>query len=72
MASIGCRLATYSSAPQFSGDAKALRFAANPAVGGPGAYYQTISTGFEAGMPTKEIHDGMEIYREYRDANGER
>jgi hypothetical protein len=56
---------------QFSADAKALRFAANPAVGGPGAYYETISTGFEAGMPEAEIHDGMEIYREYRTAKGQ-
>jgi len=55
---------------QFSPDAKALRFAANPAVGGPGAYYETISTGFEAGMPKTQIQDGMEIYREYRNAKG--
>jgi uncharacterized protein YfaS (alpha-2-macroglobulin family) len=55
----------------FSGDAKALRFEVNPAVGGPGAYYQTISTGFEVGMPTEEIRDGMEIYREYRDPDGQ-
>jgi uncharacterized protein YfaS (alpha-2-macroglobulin family) len=54
----------------FAGDAKALRFAADPAVGGPGAYYQTISTGFEAGMPKEEIHDGMEIFREYRNKQG--
>ena len=51
---------------QFSGNATTLRFAANPAVGGPGAYYQTISTGFEAGLPRAEIHDGMEIFRQYR------
>ena len=55
---------------EFSADAKALRFAANPAVGGPGAYYETISTGFEVGMPKTEIQDGMEIYREYQDAKG--
>ena len=54
----------------FSGEAKALRFAVNPAPGGPGAYYQTISTGFEADMPQEEIHNGMEIYREYRNASG--
>jgi uncharacterized protein YfaS (alpha-2-macroglobulin family) len=47
-----------------------LRFAANPAVGGPGAYYQTISTGFETAMPTRKISGGMEIYREYRDGKG--
>jgi len=50
---------------QFSGDATALRFAVTPKVGGPGAYYQTISTGFETGMPQTEIHDGMEISRQY-------
>jgi uncharacterized protein YfaS (alpha-2-macroglobulin family) len=54
----------------FSGAATALRFAVNPPVGGPGTYYQTISTGFETGMPTEEIRDGMEIYREYRNAAG--
>jgi uncharacterized protein YfaS (alpha-2-macroglobulin family) len=54
---------------QFSGEAKALRFESTPAVGGPGAYYQTISTGFEAGTPNQEIHDGLEIYREYRNAD---
>jgi uncharacterized protein YfaS (alpha-2-macroglobulin family) len=53
----------------FSGEAKALRFEAHPAVGGPGAYYQTISTGFETGTPA-EIRDGLEIYREYRNADG--
>jgi uncharacterized protein YfaS (alpha-2-macroglobulin family) len=56
---------------QFSGQATALRFAVDPAAGGPGAYYQTISTGFEAGMPAEEIRDGLEVYREYRDATGE-
>jgi uncharacterized protein YfaS (alpha-2-macroglobulin family) len=55
----------------FSGGATALRFAVNPAVGGPGAYYQTMSTGFEAGMPSVEIRDGMEIYREYHGGIGE-
>ena len=54
----------------FSGEAKALRFSVNPAVGGPGAYYQSISTGFEVGMPKEEIHDGLEIYREYRSGAG--
>jgi uncharacterized protein YfaS (alpha-2-macroglobulin family) len=55
---------------QFSAGAKTLRFTVTPPAGGPGAYYQTISTGFEAGMPAQEIHDGMEIYREYRNAAG--
>ena len=45
-------------------------FAVNPAVGGPGAYYQSVSTGFETGMPAEEIRDGIEIYREYRDGRG--
>jgi uncharacterized protein YfaS (alpha-2-macroglobulin family) len=56
----------------FSGNATALRFAADPAVGGPGAYYQTISTGFETAMPQAEIRDGMDIFREYRDGAGKR
>jgi uncharacterized protein YfaS (alpha-2-macroglobulin family) len=51
---------------EFSGTATSLRFAVNPTVGGPGAYYQTISTGFESGTPQAVIRDGMEIYREYR------
>jgi uncharacterized protein YfaS (alpha-2-macroglobulin family) len=51
----------------FSGSATALNFGIDPAVGGPGAYYQMISTGFETGMPSEEIRDGMEVYREYRD-----
>jgi len=55
----------------FSGEATALRFAVNPAAGSLGAYYQAISTGFEVRMPTEEIRNGMEIYREYRNANGE-
>ncbi len=54
----------------FSGNATALRFGADPAVGGPGAYYQTISTGFEAGMPRTVIRDGMEIFRQYRNSAG--
>ena len=54
----------------FPADAKVLRFTVDPPVGGPGAYYQSISTGFEAGTPTTEIHDGMEIYREYQNAHG--
>ncbi len=54
----------------FSGDATALRFSVNPAAGGPGAYYQSISTGFEAGMPEDEIRDGMEIYREFHGQDG--
>jgi uncharacterized protein YfaS (alpha-2-macroglobulin family) len=55
---------------EFSGGANALRFSVNPTVGGPGAYYQTISTGFEAGMPQAVIRDGMEIFRQYRDTAG--
>jgi hypothetical protein len=55
---------------EFPADAKVLRFTVDPPVGGPGAYYQSISTGFEAGTPNTEIHDGMEIYREYRNAHG--
>ncbi len=50
----------------FSADAVALRFTVNPPAGGPGAYYQEISTGFEAGAPLMEIHDGLEVYREFR------
>ena len=35
-----------------------------PQVGGPGAYYQAISTGYELGAPVTEIKEGMEIYRD--------
>lgn len=54
----------------FTSDASALRFSSEPALGGPGAYYQTISTGFESAMPREQIHDGLEIFREYRNAAG--
>ena len=55
---------------QFYGNAKALRFQSAPTVGGPGAYYQTISTGFESGTPNEDIHDGIEVYRQYRNRDG--
>ncbi|HEX4083789.1 MAG TPA: alpha-2-macroglobulin family protein, partial [Chthoniobacteraceae bacterium] len=54
----------------FSAGGTALRFSIDPPTGGPGGYYQMISTGFETGMPAEEIQDGMEIYREYRNAGG--
>ena len=51
----------------FSSEAASLRFTAKPAVGGMGAFYQVIETGFDRQLSVKPVADGLEIYREFLD-----
>jgi alpha-2-macroglobulin len=54
----------------FSANATALKFTAAPAIRGIGAFYQVIETGFDAHPATTVVKDGLEVYREIVDDNG--
>lgn len=53
----------------FSGDAKGLRIANDADLN---AWYSVTQSGFDRGAPDKEIKEGLEIVREFTDADGKR
>jgi len=53
----------------FAPTTSALLFAANPPIGGPGAFFQTIEEGYDAQLPDKVIASGMEVHREIVDGH---
>jgi len=54
----------------FSADAAALRFTAKNQSRGLGAFFQVVAAGYDAAMPEKPVSEGLEIFREFLDANG--
>ncbi len=54
----------------FSPEAAALRFGVRPSPAGLGAFYQVVEAGFDRQIPTQPIEHGLEVYREFVDANG--
>jgi uncharacterized protein YfaS (alpha-2-macroglobulin family) len=54
----------------FSAETALLRFTAKNQPRGLGAFYQVVATGFDQELPGAAIADGLEIYREFVDANG--
>jgi uncharacterized repeat protein (TIGR01451 family) len=54
----------------FSAESAALRFSAKPSPPGLGAFYQVVEAGFDRQLPTQPIARGLEVYREFVDANG--
>ncbi len=54
----------------FSGNASALRFTAKNPSRGLGAFYQVVEAGYDATLPTQSVADGLEIFREFVDAQG--
>ncbi|MEA3211924.1 MAG: alpha-2-macroglobulin [Chthoniobacter sp.] len=55
----------------FSAGATALRFTARNQPRGMGAFYQVVEAGYDASLPTQPVADGLEIFREFIDANGD-
>lgn len=51
----------------FSGDAKKVRIESGS---GYPTFYQVTMAGFDKSLPQKEIKEGIEVQREYRDLNG--
>jgi len=54
---------------EFTSKAVALRFTTASPIGGLGAFYQVIESGYHTSLPAKEVADGMEIRREFLDSN---
>jgi alpha-2-macroglobulin len=54
----------------FSPKAASLRFATASPIGGMGAFYQVIETGYDRKLPVKAEADGLEVTREFLDENG--
>ncbi len=54
----------------FSANAKALRFGMKNRDGKIGAYFQVVEAGFDKELPQKPVADGLEVHREFLDANG--
>jgi uncharacterized repeat protein (TIGR01451 family) len=54
----------------FAAAAASLRFQAEPPPPGLGAFYQVVEAGFDRQVPTQAIARGLEIYREFVDAQG--
>ena len=54
----------------FPGDAAALRFSTATPVGGMGAFYQVVQTGYHTQLPTKPEADGLEVTRVFLDDQG--
>jgi uncharacterized repeat protein (TIGR01451 family) len=54
----------------FSANAETLRFTAKNQPRGMGAFYQVVAAGYDAAMPSVAVADGLEIFREFVDANG--
>jgi alpha-2-macroglobulin len=55
---------------QFSPNAEVLRFIAKNQRTGLGSFFQVVAAGYDAAMPEKPVADGLEIYREFVDADG--
>lgn len=53
----------------FSSDASGLRFNLDQGGGDLGAFYQVIEAGFDKGLPTDKIADGLEVFRDLLDAD---
>jgi uncharacterized protein YfaS (alpha-2-macroglobulin family) len=53
----------------FSPVAAALLFSANPPIGGPGAFFQTVEEGFDVQLPDKVITNGLEVHRDIVDGH---
>jgi len=56
---------------EFSGNARALRFASRRKVSGPGAFFQVVEAGFDGHAPSESLTNGLEIYREILGKNNE-
>jgi len=56
---------------EFSGNARALRFASSRKLSGPGAFFQVVEAGFDGHPPTESLTNGLEIYREILGKNNE-
>jgi len=54
----------------FSSSATALRFTLKNQGRGVGAFYQVVEAGYDASLPTQAVADGIEIFREFIDAQG--
>ncbi len=52
----------------FSMDATGLRFSAKNQQKGIGTYYQVVEAGYDAALPAVSVREGLEIYREFLDA----
>jgi len=55
----------------FSANAASLRFTVEPQIKGMGVFYQMIETGFDRDLPSKAVAEGVEVYREFVDKNGD-
>jgi uncharacterized repeat protein (TIGR01451 family) len=47
-----------------SGNARAVRFASNRRLSGPGAFFQMVEAGFDRSVPREPLSNGLEVYRE--------
>jgi uncharacterized protein YfaS (alpha-2-macroglobulin family) len=54
----------------FSAAASALRFSARNQSRGLGAYYQIVEAGYDSALPQRSVADGLEVFREFVDAQG--
>jgi uncharacterized protein YfaS (alpha-2-macroglobulin family) len=55
----------------FSGEATALRFQTGARMAGPGVFFQVIEAGFDRQVPREQITNGLEVYRELLDEDGQ-
>ena len=56
---------------EFSGNASALRFASNPKLSGPGAFFQVVEAGFDRRVTNESLTNGLEVYRELLDKSNQ-
>ncbi|MEP6810709.1 MAG: alpha-2-macroglobulin family protein, partial [Chthoniobacterales bacterium] len=54
----------------FSADAVALRFTAKDNPAALGSFFQVIEAGYDRQLPTQAITQGLEVYREFVDRDG--
>ena len=54
----------------FSGEATALRFQTGARMAGPGVFFQVIEAGFDRQVPREQVTNGLEVYRELLDQEG--
>ena len=54
----------------FSANAVGLRFLVKNPAKGIGAYYQMVEAGYDASLPVTSVREGLEIYREFLDVDG--
>ncbi len=55
----------------FSGQATALRFQTGAHMAGAGVFFQVIEAGFDRQVPSETLTNGLEVYRELLDENGQ-